>query len=107
MSISSVALWSDSTYGCLEREKVLDQASELRFPLRSFACSYGGGLVSKGEESHLRFDVADAVVIEMGFNDESAMDPKQAAWKMQKQSWFRALQAAKDVVHASDFHSAA
>eukprot|EP00747_Dinoflagellata_sp_TGD_P179381 gnl/TRDRNA2_/TRDRNA2_30107_c0_seq1.p1 gnl/TRDRNA2_/TRDRNA2_30107_c0~~gnl/TRDRNA2_/TRDRNA2_30107_c0_seq1.p1 ORF type:complete len:247 (-),score=37.04 gnl/TRDRNA2_/TRDRNA2_30107_c0_seq1:135-875(-) len=93
-----IALWSDSTYGALEDAKVLQLTRDLGLPLSNYCCSYGAGLVCKGDETGLRREAAEIVVIEMGYNDDGSICAEEAMKKMQKQAWFSTLSEARSVV---------
>jgi len=99
----SVALWSDSTYGSLDTSKVQEVAKELGFPLSNFACSYGAGLATKGDETGVRREVAGLVIVEMGYNDEQMPGSNMTVQKMRQQLWFKALSEARAAVKSIVF----
>ena len=93
-----VALWADSTYGCIEASRLMDVAAELDFPLSSFTCAYGAGLATRGDESAERRCVARNVVVEMGYNDDSSLSQDEAAKRMRMQPWFAHLSSSASAV---------
>ena len=95
---SSVALWSDSTYGMLEEERVEEVAKELRFPLSNYMCAFGAGLATKGDESRKTREVADMVIVEMGYNDPARLTKDAALNQIQKQVWFNVLSDGRSKV---------
>ena len=101
---ASVALWADSTYAYLvelDESAVRRLAERAGFPLASFTCAHGAGLATRGlHASHDTYDVAETVVVEMGYNDEGfdtttlakdAAKRSQAKRKMCTQSWYITL----------------
>lgn len=89
-----VALWADSSYGPLEEPQMLKLAEDLKFPLRSFNCSFGAGLTMKGDFHDPVGKPAEVVIIEMGYNDPRDMSPAEAANYMRQMKWHGILKAA-------------
>jgi hypothetical protein len=79
----------------VKETRIKEVASELSFPLANFACYYGAGLASKGDESGGRQGAAEMVIIEMGYNDPENMSEQDAVSKMRKQTWFKTLSQAR------------
>ena len=63
---------------------MLELATELGFPLASFACTHGAGLAVRGDESCTKRGVAQTVIIEMGYNDDSSLSAYEATKRMRK-----------------------
>eukprot|EP00927_Polykrikos_kofoidii_P062788 TRINITY_DN57597_c0_g1_i1.p1 TRINITY_DN57597_c0_g1~~TRINITY_DN57597_c0_g1_i1.p1 ORF type:complete len:231 (+),score=31.29 TRINITY_DN57597_c0_g1_i1:80-772(+) len=103
---ATVALWTDSTYGYLEEKQVFDLAAELDFPLSNFVCSYGAGLITRGDEASCSQPlVMDTVIIEMGYNDDCDISADEAAKRMRKQTWFTTLVRGRSVMRRVIFIS--
>merc|ERR1711879_393412 len=53
---------------------------------------------SKGDESGARRQAAEAVIIELGYNDDTSMTLEQAGKNMRKQTWFTTLSQSRAIV---------
>eukprot|EP00930_Biecheleria_cincta_P056468 TRINITY_DN42585_c0_g1_i1.p1 TRINITY_DN42585_c0_g1~~TRINITY_DN42585_c0_g1_i1.p1 ORF type:complete len:265 (-),score=22.84 TRINITY_DN42585_c0_g1_i1:106-900(-) len=94
----SVSLWADSSYGPLEQGHIMGAAMDMRFPLRSFTSSFGGGLAVKGDFGDPAGNPADVVIIEMGYNDDCNMSSREAVNRMRQRKWYNILKSSASQV---------
>lgn len=90
-SVSSVALWADSSYGPFEQPDVLKLAKEESFPLTTFTPAFGGGLTQKADYHDPAGKPAEVVIIQMGYNDESNLGSQEATRLMNQRQWYKVL----------------